>query len=146
MQSQRMEQAYEDEYASTDIGGEVAANRATARELRLAEARRMDAMRRDAESRMRERTRLGRKYEEHRCGMAPYGWRLRRYAAPTNPAQRDMVVPYVWVLVRTEPPDDWLDGYECSATLNGVRDEPRFCPWCGAHLDRCPDELRGWRP
>lgn len=146
MDAPRYARSAEEEYLARDISDEMRENKRARDAAMRSEARRLDGMRREAERRMGMRTVYGRRYEEHRCGMAPHGWRLRRYSLPNNPYDRDIIAPFVWVLVRTEPPDDWLDGYECSATLNGARDEPRFCPWCGAPLDRMPDALRGWTP
>ena len=85
----------------------------------------------------------GRKYEEHRCGMTPPGWAVRRYAAP-GPRDRTVLPCYVWCMVRTEPPDDWLEDAGVDGTLNGKAAEPRFCPWCGAPLPHAPSVLRGW--
>jgi len=114
------------------------------REAREREAHELDFERRLAEQAMTHRTQAGRRFEEHRCGMAPWGWRLRRFAAPNNPYDSDQLPCYVWAVVRTEPPDDWVDGYECHSTVTGKGQEPHFCPWCGAPLKWLPDKLRGW--
>ncbi len=127
-----------------DLDAEAEA-RAESRRLRSERSRQLSLAKRNAEARMTERTRTGRKYEEHGCGKAPYGWRLRRYAASPSPYDRDELPCYVWAMCRTEPPDGWVDGWECSAAVNGAADEPSYCPWCGARLDRLPACIRGWR-
>lgn len=130
-----------------DLVDGVREARAEARREREARAVMVALARRNCEEGMGLRTRSMRRYEEHRCGMAPYGWRLRRYAAPSNPYDRDCLPCYVWAFVRTEPPDDWLDvdgEGGAMGTLNGKAAEPRFCPWCGAPLPRAPEVLRGW--
>jgi hypothetical protein len=133
------------EWALLDWAQEVV----DARENRLRAAAERDAvekatrqMRQQAEERMTERTAEGRKYEEHRCGMAPWSVRLRRYGQQVGRGW-SAHAPYVWEMVRIDPPDEWLEDAESASPFNGRADEPRFCPWCGEMLDRCPDEIRG---
>lgn len=98
-----------------------------------------------AEAAMGHRTRSMRPFEEHRCAEMPDMYRIRRYAAANNPYDHDILPTYVWCIVRVEVPDYWIEGDECqSLTLNGPAAEPSFCPWCGKHLVRLPDLIRGW--
>lgn len=98
-----------------------------------------------AEAKMTGRTDYGRKFEEHRCADIPRGWCLRKYG-PEVGTWWTAHAPYVWEIVRVNHCDEWLDDEEAAAPTTGVASEPRFCPWCGAPLERCPDEIRGWRP
>lgn len=97
------------------------------------------------ESRMGRRTRSGRPFEEHRCRDMPYGYRIRRYGLPVDGQDWSAVAPFVWTVVRTETPDDWIEGDDYVGLMLGISaSEPRFCPWCGDALGRAHELIRGW--